>query len=125
VRRRLGDGHGAPHGRSGPDGGGGPGGAGAVPADSLGVRFSRGTRPPAVHGDPVGPMIQETAHEEGVNVGKLVMHHTADAWTIDLEPITTIHLPRFADIHIGGLTLNLSPTKHVVFMVIAAVLVFL
>jgi F-type H+-transporting ATPase subunit a len=68
-------------------------------------------------------MIQE--HSEALNIGEMVLHHTADAWTIDLEPITTIHLPRFADIHIGGMTLNLSPTKHVVFMILAALLVFL
>jgi F-type H+-transporting ATPase subunit a len=68
-------------------------------------------------------MIQE--HSEQLNIGEMVLHHTADAWTIDLEPITTIHLPRFADIHIGGMTLNLSPTKHVVFMILAAVLVTL
>jgi F-type H+-transporting ATPase subunit a len=68
-------------------------------------------------------MIQE--HSEQLNIGEMVLHHTADAWTIDLEPITTIHLPRFADIHIGGLTLNLSPTKHVVFMILAATLVAL
>lgn len=68
-------------------------------------------------------MIQE--HSEQLNIGEMVLHHTADAWTIDLEPITTIHLPRFADIHVGGMTLNLSPTKHVVFMILAAVLVAL
>jgi F-type H+-transporting ATPase subunit a len=62
---------------------------------------------------------------QDVNIGEMVLHHTADAWTIDLEPITTIHLPRWPDIHLGGLTLNLSPTKHVVFMILAAVLVFL
>jgi F-type H+-transporting ATPase subunit a len=68
-------------------------------------------------------MIQE--HSEQLNIGEMVLHHTADAWTIDLEPITTIHLPRFADIHVGGMTLNLSPTKHVVFMIVAAALVAL
>ncbi|MFQ5550185.1 MAG: F0F1 ATP synthase subunit A, partial [Gemmatimonadales bacterium] len=35
------------------------------------------------------------------------------------------HLPHWPDIHLGPLTLNLSPTKHVVFMIIAALLVFL
>ena len=38
---------------------------------------------------------------------------------------TTIHLARWPDIHIGSLTLNLSPTKHVYFMLLAALLVFL
>lgn len=62
---------------------------------------------------------------QGPDIGEMVLHHTADAWTIDLEPITTIHLPRWADIHIGSFTLNPSPTKHVVYLILAAVLVFL
>jgi F-type H+-transporting ATPase subunit a len=62
---------------------------------------------------------------QGPDIGEMVLHHTADAWTIDIEPITTIHLPRWADIHVAGMTLNLSPTKHVVFLILAATLVFL
>ena len=63
--------------------------------------------------------------QEEINVGEMVLHHAADAWTLDFYPLGTIHLPRFADVHLGPITLNLSPTKHVVFMVLAAVLVFL
>jgi F-type H+-transporting ATPase subunit a len=59
------------------------------------------------------------------DIGEMVLHHTADAWTIEFYPIGTIHLPRWPDVHLGPLTLNLSPTKHVVFMALAAVLVFL
>jgi F-type H+-transporting ATPase subunit a len=59
------------------------------------------------------------------NIGEVILHHTADAWTIDLYPLGTIHLPRWPDIHLGSLTLNLSPTKHVYFLVLAAILVFL
>ena len=59
------------------------------------------------------------------NIGEVVLHHTADAWTIDFEPFGVIHLPRWEDIHIGSMTINLSPTKHVVFMILAAALVFL
>jgi len=62
---------------------------------------------------------------EAPNIGEMVLHHTADAWTIDLYPMGEIHLPRFADIHLGGLTLNLSPTKHVVYLILAGLLVFL
>jgi F-type H+-transporting ATPase subunit a len=63
--------------------------------------------------------------QEPLDIGEVVLHHTADAWTVDLYPLGTIHLPRWPDIHIGGMTLNLSPTKHVVYMFIAAALVFL
>ncbi len=59
------------------------------------------------------------------DIGEMVLHHTADAWTIEFYPIGTIHLPRWPDVHLGPLTLNLSPTKHVVFLILAAALVFL
>ena len=59
------------------------------------------------------------------NIGEMVLHHTADAWTIGIEPFFSVALPRWPDIHVGGLTLNLSPTKHVVFLFITAFLVWL
>jgi len=62
---------------------------------------------------------------QGPDIGEMVLHHTADAWKIDLYPFGEIDLPRWADIHIGSLTLNLSPTKHVVYLAIAAILVYL
>ena len=60
------------------------------------------------------------------DVGEMLLHHTADAWTIDVlgYPGWTINLPRWPDVHIGAVTLNLSPTKHVVFLIVAAVLVY-
>lgn len=70
----------------------------------------------------------QAAAQEGVNIGEMVLHHTADAWTIPLDfPFfhTVIQLPRWPDVHIGSLTLNFSPTKHVYFMLLAALLVFL
>lgn len=60
-----------------------------------------------------------------LDIGELVLHHTADAWTFGLEPYLVAHLPRWADIHLGPLTINLSPTKHVVFLFITAFLVWL
>ena len=59
------------------------------------------------------------------DIGEMVLHHTADAWSIDLYPLGVIHLPRWPDTHIGSWTVNLSPTKHVVFLFIAATLVWL
>jgi F-type H+-transporting ATPase subunit a len=58
------------------------------------------------------------------NIGEVVLHHTADAWTLDFYPLGSIHLPRWPDIHIGSMVVNLSPTKHVYFLFIAAILVF-
>jgi F-type H+-transporting ATPase subunit a len=70
-------------------------------------------------------MLQQHAESEKVDIGGMVMHHAGDANALDFEPLGTINLPRWEPIHLGPLTLDISPTKHVVFMVLAAVLVFL
>jgi F-type H+-transporting ATPase subunit a len=69
-------------------------------------------------------MIAETGGG-GVNIGEMVFHHTADAYALDFAPFFKIEWHRWPDLHIGNFAINLTPTKHVVFMVIAAVLVFL
>ncbi len=63
--------------------------------------------------------------QEPINVGEIVLHHTADAYSLDFAPFFHISWHRWPDIHIGSFTVNLTPTKHVIFMVLAAVLVFL
>ncbi len=65
-------------------------------------------------------MIQEAS----VNVGEMVLHHTADAYSIDFYPFGAISWHKWPDLHLGGLTLNLTPTKHVVFLILASILVF-
>jgi len=59
------------------------------------------------------------------NIGEVVMHHTADAYSIGIEPFFRYSWHRWPDTHLGPLTVNLTPTKHVVFLFIAAALVFL
>jgi F-type H+-transporting ATPase subunit a len=66
-----------------------------------------------------------TAQGPQVNVGEMVLHHTADAYSLDFAPFGHIEWHRWPDVHVGTLALNFTPTKHVVFMVLAAVLVFL
>jgi F-type H+-transporting ATPase subunit a len=53
-----------------------------------------------------------------------IMHHIANSHELELPPpFGIVHLPQFPPIHIGGVTIDLSPTKHLVFMLVAAVLV--
>ena len=59
------------------------------------------------------------------DIGEVVLHHTADAWTMEFFPFGVIHLPRWPDVHLLGMTINFSPTKHVVYMLLVALLVFL
>jgi len=70
-------------------------------------------------------LFSDTPQGAPPNIGEMVLHHTADAWTLDFYPIGAIHLPRWNDIHVAGMTINLSPTKHVVYMLFTALLVFL
>jgi F-type H+-transporting ATPase subunit a len=50
-----------------------------------------------------------------------LLHHTQDAPELD-TPFGKIELPHFAPFDVGGVTVDLSITKHVVFLWIAAVL---
>jgi len=58
------------------------------------------------------------------DIGEVVLHHTADAYSVGIEPFLSVHWSRWPDVHLGPLAINLTPTKHVIFMVVAAVLVF-
>ena len=60
-----------------------------------------------------------------VNVGEMVLHHTADAYSIGIEPFFSFHWSKWPDVHLGALTLNFTPTKHVFFLVLSALLVFM
>jgi F-type H+-transporting ATPase subunit a len=64
--------------------------------------------------------------EGPVNIGDLLMHHTADAYALDFSPLFHWEWGKFLpDVHLGGITFNLTPTKHVFFLLVAATLVFL
>ncbi len=55
----------------------------------------------------------------------MLIHHLADGKEVDVSILghgKTFHLPQWEPIHLGGLTLDLSPTKHIVFVVIAALI---
>jgi len=64
------------------------------------------------------------------DIGEMILHHTADAHQIAFEsPFGgewfVWNLPRWAPVHVGRFAIDLSPTKHVVFMAFAAFLVWL
>jgi F-type H+-transporting ATPase subunit a len=67
-----------------------------------------------------------SASQAPIDIGEMLMHHTSDAYALDFSPLFLWEWGKFLpDIHVGSLTLNLTPTKHVVFLVLAASLVFL
>ena len=70
--------------------------------------------------DQVAPSSQQEASGNQIDI----IHHIGNSQEIE-TPFGVVHLPRWEPIHIGGLTLDLSPTKHLVFMLIAAAIVAL
>jgi len=61
-----------------------------------------------------------------VDIGELLMHHTSDAYALDFSPFFIWEYGKvLPDLHLGALTLNLTPTKHALYMIFASLLVFL
>ena len=61
-------------------------------------------------------------HGEGFNFMHL-LEHMKNSNSIEL-PIGHLALPQFAPVNIGGVTLDLSITKHVFFLILGGVLLF-
>jgi len=71
--------------------------------------------------DAVAPGSQQEATENQIDI----VHHIGNAHELELPFIGIVHLPRWEPVHIGGLAIDLSPTKHLVFMLLAAIIVAL
>ena len=52
-----------------------------------------------------------------------IMKHITDAHELEVPFVGEVALPRWAPVHVGKLVVDLSPTKHVVMMLLAAFLV--
>jgi F-type H+-transporting ATPase subunit a len=71
--------------------------------------------------DLVAPPSQHAANQNQIDI----VHHIGNAHEIEIPFLGVYDLPHFPPIHIGNLAIDLSPTKHLVFMLLAAVLVTL
>lgn len=63
----------------------------------------------------------DTLHAAGKNDSGWIMHHITDSRVLDFQPFGEIHIPQFPVI----LGVDITPTKHVVFMWIAALLLII
>lgn len=66
------------------------------------------------------------AGESAPDLQGMLMHHLADGTELEFQILGrgfVFELPHWDPIHLGPLTLDLSPTKHVVYMLLAAFLV--
>ena len=70
--------------------------------------------------DVVAPTSQHEASENQIDI----VHHLANSHELE-TPFGVVPLPRWEPIHIGGIALDLSPTKHLVYMLLAAIIVAL
>ena len=59
------------------------------------------------------------------DIGGMIFEHTADAHALELPFVGHLALPQWAPVHVGRMAIDLSPTKHVVFLLTAAFLVWL
>jgi F-type H+-transporting ATPase subunit a len=56
------------------------------------------------------------------DIPSMILHHLADGHEWEVGP-WVIHLPRFEPVHLGPLVLDFSITRHVLFMMFAAIIV--
>jgi F-type H+-transporting ATPase subunit a len=70
---------------------------------------------------PAGPP-SAAAAQERVDI---ITPHITDSHELEVPFVGEVRLPHWAPVHVGPLTVDLSPTKHVVMMLFAALLVTL
>jgi F-type H+-transporting ATPase subunit a len=68
-----------------------------------------------------GPLGDHLAQSSEKKVD-IITPHITDSHEVELPGGHEWRLPRWAPIHVGALTIDLSPTKHVVFLILAALL---
>jgi F-type H+-transporting ATPase subunit a len=69
-------------------------------------------------------VVPARAQEQGASNQIDIPHHIANSHEVE-TPFGVWHLPRWEPVHLGGLSIDMSPTKHLVYMLLAAVLVAL
>ena len=75
---------------------------------------------PTQHADTLTTSVHGGGQGEAFDFAHL-LDHMKDSRSIEV-PWGHVDLPQFPPVTVGGLTLDLSPTKHVVFLLVAAVL---
>ena len=67
----------------------------------------------------------EGGHGSGeFDIGETMMHHLTDSREWE-APWGVVHLPQFEPVHLGPVVIDFSITKHVLFLILAALLVLL
>jgi len=103
---------------------------------SLSFAVMMAASPVAMHAqaEVAAPLVAQSAGEQsheparGEGPVDIITPHITDSHHLELPSLsapfyTEVELPQFAPVNIGGYSVDLSPTKHVVFMLAAALLV--
>lgn len=93
----------------------------AAPAGARAQAAAHAAPPEQVH---VGPRGEALTGPSGASVD-MITPHIIDSHVIELPLGHEWELPRWKPVQIGGLAIDLSPTKHVVMLMVAALLCML
>jgi len=98
----------------------------AMPLVSHGASAQQPTAERPVAADSTRPIADHALSQEAKKVD-IILPHISDGDEIDVPWFSAtgfrvVHLPHWAPVMIGGYALDLSPTKHVVMMIIAALI---
>jgi F-type H+-transporting ATPase subunit a len=78
----------------------------------------------AAAADTLARAAEAAAHGSGQGGGEntfaALLEHVYDSKVLEFPPFGHIELPHWAPVHVGGMTIDLSPTKHVVFLLFSA-----
>ena len=69
--------------------------------------------------------IHHQANGASHSPSEVIKHHTGDSDTIELPGGIEVHLPHFEPVIVGGVSIDLSPTKHFIFFWISAIVLFI
>jgi len=62
--------------------------------------------------------------EHAFDLGEMLSHHILNSNALEIPFGPVIELPHWAPIQVGGLSIDMSPSKHVVLLVAAAIITF-
>lgn len=65
------------------------------------------------------------ANGSDVSSGSWIIEHVTDSHVLEFQPFGEIHLPQLPPVHIGGLVIDFSLTKHIVMIWFASLLLLI
>ena len=75
---------------------------------------------PGVHEQLAQQEPHADGHAEGFDLGEMLGHHILNSSEYELPFVGPVHLPHWPELAVGGFAVDLSPTKHVVLLLLGA-----